>query len=266
MISFSKYHGCGNSFIIVDYDDIEKYDIAILAMHMCNAEIGIGADGFIIVKDSPLTMIFYNQDGSRAPMCGNGIRCFAKYVKDKHYVSDNTFEVLTGAGNLIVNCIDDKYEIMMGIPHFDNTLLKLRKDVNLYSYSLLEYELSSVFLGTIHTVLFVDSFDDIDIKAVGEEICNHELYKEKTNVNFVKVIDRKNICVFTYERGVGITKACGTGCCASFVIAHHFNKVDNCVNVHLEYGMLTIEYDNKKVMMKGPATFVAKGRYNIEEE
>ena len=266
MIKFSKYHGCGNSFIIIEYEEIKNSDVSKLALAVCNRETGIGADGMIVVKQDPLEMIFYNQDGSTAPMCGNGIRCFSKYVRDKHYVKDKQFVVLTGAGNLEINCIGEEYEIAMGIPNFDPSLLHLKKDVDLYSYPLLGYELSSVFVGTIHTVVFVNALIDVDVEALGKKICNHELYKEKTNVNFVEVIDRQNIRVITYERGVGITKACGTGCCASFVFANHFNKVDKCVNIHLEYGRLVIRYDNEQIMMKGPATFVAEGHYNIKEE
>ncbi|OCN05185.1 hypothetical protein A4S06_02035 [Erysipelotrichaceae bacterium MTC7] len=266
MISFAKYHGCGNSFVIVEQAFVATYDYARLAIYLCSKDIGIGADGLIIVATDPLEMIFYNQDGSQAPMCGNGIRCFAAYVLDKQLVDSRRFMVKTGAGMLEVYADDHQYEIAMGTALFDHARLHMDPSIHLEAYQIDTYQLSSVFLGTIHTVLFVDDVDHYDIEGVGAYLCNHPTFKEKTNVNFVEVVDKDTLKIMTYERGVGVTLACGTGCCASFVIAHKKGYVHDGVSVQLPLGTLQIRYEGNEVMMKGPATLIAVGKVDLEEE
>ena len=265
MISFSKYHGCGNSFIIVDYEEVKNEVLSNLAYYVCNRDVGIGADGCIIVKKNPLEMLFYNQDGTMASMCGNGIRCFSKYVIDKQFVDSKVFDVITGAGVLSINCENDLYEVNMGEPFFDKTLLHIDDAIDIEEFKLYGFDICSVFMGTIHSVLFVDSFNDIDIEKVGRMICNDKMFKEKTNVNFVEVSNRTNLNVITYERGVGVSKACGSGCCASFVYANKKGLVDDKVNVHLELGKLQIHWQDGCIVMKGPATFVAEGTFELKE-
>ncbi|TDW20819.1 diaminopimelate epimerase [Breznakia blatticola] len=266
MIPFCKYHGCGNSFVIVNQQDVKMYNYTTLAKKLCSKDIGIGADGLIIVATNPLEMIFYNQDGSQAPMCGNGIRCFSAYVLDQHLVDTDSFDVVTGAGILHVDSKYDTYEIAMGKPKFDHTLLHMETSIDLLSYRIDAYELASVFLGTIHTVMFVDDVDHYDVESVGKYICNHPTFQEKTNVNFVQVVDKRTLKVVTYERGVGITLACGTGCCASFAIASKKGYVDHCVDVQLQLGTLHLHDKDNEIMMRGPATFIAKGEVELKEE
>lgn len=266
MIAFSKYHGCGNSFVIVAYEMVKAYDLSNLAIQMCNRDVGIGADGFIVVKTKPLEMVFYNQDGSIAPMCGNGIRCFANYVKDKQLEHRDIFDVITGAGILRVACEANTYEISMGYPVFDSKMLHLSKPVDVHQYEIAGFDVSSVFIGTVHTVLFVEDVDRYDVAGVGETLCNHPMFKEKSNINFVEVMDQENIKVRTYERGVGITKACGTGCCASFIYSCYFHKTTDQVKVHLELGTLQIRVEDEEIIMRGPSTFIVDGYYNVKEE
>lgn len=253
-----KYHGCGNSFVVFNYEDVKTRDFSQLAIEACSASVGIGADGLIIVKDNPLEMIFYNQDGSRAPMCGNGIRCFADYVRKEKIRIADTFDVETLGGLMKVECINNEYRINMGKPLFDRNLLKINEDIDIENIEIDNNIIHSVFMGTIHSVVFCDHIDYEQVLSEGAKLCNHPLFTEKTNVNFVEIIDRDNIKVLTYERGVGITKACGTGCCASFVYANRFNKVNDEVKVHLELGVLTISKNEENIMMQGPATRVAK--------
>lgn len=266
MIKYSKYHGCGNNFIIVDYDDIKGKDISRLAKHACDVYTGIGADGFIAVKKDPLEMIFYNCDGSRAEMCGNGIRCLGQYCLDQKIENNDLFDVVTLGGLMHLKKVNDGFLVNMGKPKFDKDLLKIESDVDLKHIHVAGVEVSSVFMGTIHTVVFVDNIDNKIVEKLGNSICNDKLYKEKTNVNFVEIDDRDNMIVKTYERGVGITKACGTGCCASFVIARLFNKINEQVKIHLELGTLMIsENQNGEILMCGPAVKIADGQM-IEEE
>ncbi len=260
-MKFSKYHGCGNDFIIVDYD--ENIEYSNLAQIVCPEHLAIGADGLIVVKNNPLEMLFYNRDGSRAPMCGNGIRAFARYAQEKFSLPDE-FTVKTLAGDMIITVIDDCVRVNMGKPIFTNDSIKASDDISFENREIEVYGkkvvVNSLFMGTIHTVVIVD---DLDISDEGEGICNHNLYKEKTNVNFVKILDRNNIEVLTYERGVGFTYACGTGCCASYVVLRREGLCNEQLNVHLKYGKLVIE-GNDNIFMTGPAVKVFEGEFNYE--
>lgn len=271
-VKFSKYHGCGNSFVIVTEEEAGGRDHSELAKAMCSEPTGIGADGLIIVRRRPeLEMIFYNRDGSRAPMCGNGIRCFARYCRDERICREKTFSVKTLAGTMIVDVISEEpylVEIDMGKPDFDPAACSINSDKPFFDVQLeLEQgscKVSTFFMGTVHTVLFVDDFESIDAEKLGREICHHEAYPENTNVNMAKVLDDHTIELKTYERGVGMTCACGTGACASVVWAIHEGRCGNEADVLLPYGTLHIKQkENGEVMMTGPASFSADGEYRI---
>lgn len=266
MISFSKYHGCGNTFVIVKEEDIKHVEYAKIAMQMCNANTGIGADGFMIVKQNPLTMLFYNQDGSVSPMCGNGIRCFAKYVVDQQLVKEDRFEVVTKAGIMVVDIVNTqnfKVKINMGKESYEHALLHLNPKIHvpspLVNYQIDErYEIFSVFIGTIHTVIFVEDISALDVQKEGEYLCHHPLFMQQSNINFVEVIKEDCLKVSTYERGVGPTLACGTGCCASAIFAHQIKGCNSVVDVILTLGQLRINIQ-EDIYMEGPAIKIADG-------
>ena len=281
MISISKYHGCGNNFVIVRESDLPKAitmkDEAAriemysqLAVNLCCVNTGVGADGFIVVREEPqLEMVFFNQDGSRAPMCGNGIRCFAQYCMDKGIREEAVYPVATLAGEMIVNVTQDepfRVRINMGKPVMDPAAIGvetdeenfLGKEIALKDGSTVKVD--SFFMGTVHTIVFVDDIDIDVLEPLGEEICNHPVYTEKTNVNFVKVIDQQNLEVLTYERGVGITFACGTGACASVVAASMAGMTGNSADVQLKLGTLGIAIeDDGNVYMEGPSVHILDG-------
>lgn len=266
-MNFSKYHGCGNDFIIVDYKPNNDY--SLLAKKLCDRKIGIGADGLIAVKLKPLEMIFYNMDGSRAPMCGNGIRCFARYCYERGIVKQKNFDVLTLAGVMKIEIADDKnflIKVNMGAPLFDNESIKATDSQNCFGREIVangqKVKIYGFFMGTVHTVVFIDDIKD-GTTQLGDAICKHELFAEKTNVNFVQVIDGGNFIVRTYERGVGWTCACGTGACASFVAGKKLGICDSFVNVHLQYGTLKIEEKNENIFMTGPASLVFEGKTEV---
>lgn len=273
MITASKYHGCGNDFIIVDYEAVKQLDAGILAQNVCDRHTGIGADGLIIVKQNPLEMIFYNCDGSRAPMCGNGIRCFARYVYDMHICEQEQFDVVTLAGILSVNILQkDPFlvEIMMGQPDYDPAMIKTQPLQKIEDYPIeidgTMYYLTSFFMGTIHTMVFVEHALDEQLEMVGKKLHDHPLFSEKTNVNFVQVVDEHQLYVRTYERGVGMTLACGTGCCASAVAAWKKGYTKNHVRVLLEKGFLDIRIEaDETIYMSGPAQQVMKGAQIYDE-
>jgi len=205
-------------------------------------------------------------------MCGNGIRCFARYCYDEGICTETKFPVITLAGEMIVDIVSTTpflVEINMGKPNFDPAASNiqssepfLKRDLNLSNG---KQTVSTFFMGNVHTVLWIDDFDKIDPEKLGKEIHDYSAYKEKTNVNMVKVVDNKTLELKTYERGVGMTFACGTGACASVVCGIIEGRCGKKTNVILPYGVLNItEKDNKEIFMRGPATFVAKGIYMEE--
>jgi|GEM_PF-163834 len=296
MIPFAKYHGCGNSFIIFRESDLIRagFDGACaekkisaqafskLAEAVCSEQTGIGADGMITVREKPgLEMIFYNRDGSRAPMCGNGIRCFARYCRENGIAESDSFSVDTLAGIMKVDisfssigtdrhAADCEVEINMGRPDMEPAACSIVSgdpflDRQLKLSDGTEARVSSFFMGTVHTVLWDDENDLSDPEALGAQICTHEAYPEKTNVNMARLIDRKTLELKTYERGVGMTCACGTGACAAVVDGIRTGRLEGNTDVLLPYGKLSIrENENGEIMMKGPAAFVAEGGYMEE--
>ncbi len=265
-MKFLKMHGCGNDFVMADYE--ENIDYANLAIKICDRHIGVGADGLILVKTNPLEMIYYNADGSRAPMCGNGIRCFSLYCYKNKIVNSLKFDVLTLAGTMkieIESLEPFNVKVNMGKAIYDNKLIKAFDNQNykgrIIKLNELNVKIYSLFVGTIHTVIFVNDFDD-EILNYAKEISDYYLFKEKTNVNFVNVVDKEMMYVKTYERGCGWTFACGTGCCASAYVANELGLVNNNVKVGLKYGSLNINI-NDNIYMTGPAEIVYEGDYKL---
>ena len=282
MLKFEKYQGAGNDFVIVSEKELIEKGIpeyGEFASQVCNRHFGIGADGLIILKyvASMPFMFFFNADGSQAPMCGNGIRCFSHYLVNNHLVDGNEFVVKTVPGDLTirVNYDEEKDDfsarVNMGKPIFNikeliNTEKEqfLREKINIDGK---EIEISYIFMGTDHSVIFVNDFSDYDIDEIGKEIENYtDLFPKKVNVNFVKVYDRKRIEVITWERGAGRTLACGTGATASAVLAKTFGFVDDKVNVKVPGGQLVIEYEGGEndAFMTGPSEKIAEGLYTFQ--
>lgn len=267
-MEFAKYHGCGNNFIIMAESQAEGMDYSLLAQKVCSQTIGIGADGLILVRTEPvLEMVFYNQDGSRAPMCGNGIRCFAAFCHDQGICRESSYPVRTLAGTMVVEVLQTEpfqVKIKMGKPDFTPEHFGVYCEENEFLNRELEttegaFTVNSLFMGTVHTVVWVDEFPS---EEAGRQLSNHPVFTEKTNVNFVKVKDRRTLEIQTYERGVGITAACGTGCCASLVTGALQGKCEKAVSVLLPYGQLEIEQlEDGEVTMAGPAVRVADGIY-----
>ena len=268
---FAKYHGLGNDFVLVDHEEVATFDLEQLAKTLCNRHTGIGADGLIIVKFRPLEMLFYNSDGSTAKMCGNGIRCLAHYL----YTSGSDaseFTVKTGAGNIqveIANVEPFLAKVNMGkhdftpanIPVLTKESEFIRQQVNVDGKEVM---LSSVFMGTTNTVVFVDDINTVDIEKTGKAIGNLPIFPDYTNVNFVQVIDNNTLCVRTHERGVGPTLACGTGCCAAAVMANKLGYTGTEVKVELAIGALDVEITADGIYLQGPAVRVYDGNMSYE--
>jgi diaminopimelate epimerase len=278
-LKFSKYHGTGNDFLLVRRVDIGDADPAELARGLCARTTGVGADGLILVAENPLEMIIYNSDGSLAPMCGNGIRCFAAFCADEGIGRADIYPVKTGAGELAVAVLEREpffCEIDMGKPDFSPIAAGvaadgpdfLRKTVGMPDgRGILA---SSLLMGTYHTVVWLNEnaengapalTDEEGLEAFGKELHELPIFPKKTNVNMAVVTGRDEITLRTYERGAGMTSACGTGACATAVIARLEGKVSgDRIRVRVAGGELEIRFDGAgNVFMSGPAVRIAKG-------
>lgn len=269
----NKYHGLGNDFVILDYENVKKLNLSKLAIILCNRHQSIGADGLIVVKKQPLEMIYYNSDGSRAKMCGNGIRCFTQYVYDEKINENDVFKVETLAGELIVS-IKNKSPFMvkvdMGSPSFLTKDIPMNVDKDTYINQKIlidnrEIYLTSLYMNVTHTVLEVNDFIVEKMKRNGKLIQNHPFYPKSTNVNFYKKINEKQYKIQTYERGAGLTLACGTGACAVYAALHKNNQVSGEVEMILPLGKLYINIDQKgHVLMTGPSQKIISGVIDVD--
>lgn len=272
-MNFWKLHGVGNDFIAIDgrFDNIDSNDYSDLAKRVCHRHFGIGADGLLVVKNSDVCdveMVYYNSDGSRANMCGNGLRCFCKFVYDNNIVNENEFTVYTldGVKKISLNIYNDKINtirVNMGKANFNPKNIPVNTDKEVFINEKLvidnkEFLVSSVLMGVPHTIVFVDEINKKDIYSYGELIEKNKVFPRNTNVNFVKIDDRDNIKVYTWERGCGYTLGCGTGMTASVIVANYLDKVDNIVNVSSEGGTVKIEILDD-VYMIGNAVKICEG-------
>lgn len=265
MLDYQIYEGLGNTFVIIQEKDIKEYDYSLLAITLCKTLDLI--DGLIIVKTKPLTMLYYNRDGSNGKMCGNGIRCFIRYCYENHLINQPTNEVLTLAGiykTKIISFNPFLVKVNMGTPYFKNDLLKMKINSETFlnqkmTYQNITYYLSTLLIGVIHTVIIVDDLTKID-ENLASYFCHLEIFEDRSNVDFVKVVNQNTLKVITYERGIGFTKACGTGACASFVITRINNLVDREVKVFFDKNYLTICQLDSDIYMSGPTQLVKKGK------
>ena len=281
-VKFTKMQGAGNDFILMEYDEYKKIEKKFpdIAKFLCDRHFGIGADGIFVPVENPKTYsdlewLFYQADGSTAQMCGNGMRCFARFCFDKKIVNKRKFTVHTGAGKIVPEVLEDmKVKVNMGQPILIPDKIPFSGDKNLnypLRLGLKKFMLNAISMGNPHCVIFAEEDEDINKLALkyGKEIEFNNLFPEKTNVEFVKVKSRNEIDVAVWERGCGITLACGTGACASVVASILNNYCDKKVNVNLPGGVLTIEWSgniqdtNFDVFMTGEAQYVFEGTINV---
>lgn len=274
-IKVTKMQGLGNDFVILDYAEYEKTSIPMdeLAIKICDRNFGIGADGLMIPKlsiqdpSADIGWHFYNSDGTIPEMCGNGIRCFAKYVKDNKIVDKNDLKIETLAG-IIKPSIQENGEVKvkMSSPVLEPSKIPFKGEKNLnYEITVLDktFKVNAVSMGNPHCIIFInDNSDLLELaEKYGPELEKHPLFPEKTNVEFVRVVSKNEIDLRVYERGCGITLACGTGACAAVVAGILNNLTESKVKVNLLGGALTIEWQgsaenpNQNVFMTGPAEY-----------
>lgn len=260
-MEFFKYHGAGNDFILVK--TLGSYTIETLAKALCHRRFGIGADGIMLPENSEVAdvkMVYYNSDGSYATMCGNGLRCFSKFVYEEQIVSKSSFTVETGDGIKTVDLKIENDEVIAVTVKMSDGEKKLMG--HQFQFGDQVYRATFLNLGVPHLVVPVESLTEKEITTHGPMMEKAPVFEKGTNVNFVRVIDRKSIYVDTWERGAGYTYACGTGCCASVYALYKANKIDEKVSVMVKGGQLEIELlPDQSIMMTGPAIKICKGHY-----
>ncbi len=275
-MKFTKMHGCGNDYVYVNGFVEEIKDKPAFVKAVSDRHFGVGSDGAIFInpsKEADFEMEMYNADGTRAEMCGNGIRCVAKYVYDKG-LTDRTHISIVSCGKvkyLDLNVEDGQVtsvRVNMGAPIFTAKEVPVisRMEQSVDEPIIVggkEYRMTCVSMGNPHAVVFMDDVANLDIAAVGPLFENHTAFPNRVNTEFVKVLDRSRVDMRVWERGTGETLACGTGCCATVVACILNGLTDNAVTVRVLGGEILIEWDREKnlVYMTGPATTVFEGEF-----
>lgn len=267
LLPFEKMHGLGNDFILIDRRHMPNgVDLKKLALSICNRNFGIGADGLIIVDfsstgETDFVWDYFNSDGSSAEMCGNGMRCFAKYVYERGLTENVTFSVMTLAGIIKPLLEDDgTVTINMGQPKIGTKCAKLSVDGEELNYTYVE-------IGNPHCIVFMDSeISEEQFYRLGPKIEKHPEFPDGVNVEFVKIVSRNEIGCRVWERGAGATLACGTGACAVLVAANTNDYVNDTAKIFLPGGPLKVTWDKEKnlLYLNGPAASVFTGQYNLE--
>ena len=275
-MKFTKWQGIGNDFVIVNgfQEKLENYPQK--AIEICDRHFGIGADGLVIALPSEIAdfrMRIFNSDGSEAEMCGNVTRCFARYVYENGLTTKTELSIETLAGIIRPKLIFEEGQIRavcvdMGEPRLKRGEIPMTGNAEEQAVNLplvvgnATYDITCVSMGNPHCIIFTDEVEELDLQTLGRPIEIHPLFPRKTNVEFVKVIDRNTLRMRVWERGAGITLACGTGTCATVVAAVLNNKTEREVKVHLDGGDLFIEWrSDNHVYKTGPAVEVFRGEY-----
>lgn len=304
-MKFTKMHGCGNDYVYVDggKENVPSEKKSKVAQMVSDRHFGIGSDGIIFINpvaddDIDFEMEMYNADGSRSEMCGNGIRCVAKYVYDKKLTDKTTLTIVSAGKKKYIDLtigsdgLVETVKVDMGAPILDSASVPvsvsdelLSKDNKKYETLSKEYgrltvdvpievagktwHMTCVSMGNPHCVVFLPENEDLanfDIEAIGPLFENHSVFPNRTNTEFVKIDDKNNVHMRVWERGTGETLACGTGCCATTVACILNGLTDTEVTVHVLGGDIKCSWDKKPespVIMEGPATTVFEGEIEI---
>ena len=274
-MKFVKMHGLGNDFILVE-DLEEKIELSVSAIKkLCHRNFGIGADGLVLLQPSSrgdFRMRIFNHDGTEAEMCGNALRCVARYVYEKGLTGrlEVCIETMKGLNKAKIFLQDNRVnniQINMGEPVLESTLIPAKGESRLILMEELvlknglSFKISALSMGNPHCVIFVEDCEKMPLRDIGPQIENHPLFPQKTNVELVEIFNEKEIKMTVWERGAGETLACGSGACASVVACVLNNLTQRKVTVNLPGGQLEVCWDEKDngLIIKGPAVEVFSG-------
>jgi diaminopimelate epimerase len=271
-INFTKMQGLGNDFILIDCRQVKLDNPSELSKRLCHRRFGIGADQILLLYDSnkgDFKMRIFNADGSEVEMCGNGIRCLAKYIWDRNLSRKNILEIDTLAGIIRIEKAGEMVKVDMGEPIFDPkkipvNIQKSEGDNAIVDYPLeiadREFKITCVSMGNPHAIITVDDLSNFPVTYYGSMIESHPIFPKRTNVEFIKVVNPAEITMRVWERGSGETLACGTGASAVAVASNIKGLTGKNVTIHLLCGDLFIEWtDNNHIYMTGPAVEVFEG-------
>ena len=278
-VRFTKMHGLGNDYIYVDTSLYPINNPSATSIKWSDRHKGIGADGLVLIGKSPVadfSMRIFNADGSEAMMCGNASRCIGKFVYDNALTRKDeiSLETLSGIKRLMLHVSGNEVEsvtVDMGVPSLSNSRQVatmdgslMKKDFNINGAT---YYGTFVCMGNPHLVIFVEDVESIPLASVGPVLENHQLFPQKTNVEFAEIKPDGSIRMRVWERGSGITQACGTGACATAFAAISTNKVQNEILIHMDGGDLQVYWDNvdKHIYMRGTAEKVFDGAIELNE-
>jgi diaminopimelate epimerase len=272
-VKFWKMHGLGNDYLVIDNRNLQIADVeaAGLARRLCARRFSVGADGLLLVETSTAAnakMRIFNADGSEAEMCGNGIRCFAKYCYENNIAKKQelTVETLAGIKRLWLTVEDGavaSVKVDMGTPTLERSKIPMTGTGKFVNETLQvngeQYKATCLSVGNPHCVIFVEGVDDFPVQQLGPKIENHKFFPKRTNVEFAQVVSKNELKLRVWERGCGETLACGTGACATVAAANMLGKTNSKVKVHLLGGFLEVEYA-EHLFLSGAAENVYEGK------
>ena len=273
-MEFTKWQGCGNDFIVVDFLEEAPVDFASLAVRMCDRHFGVGADGLMVVcpsKTADVRMREFNPDGTEPEMCCNGIRCFARYLYDYGHVKKEQFTIETIAGTMVPRIVRENgavtaVEVDMGVPVLTGDAIPVvgfgaeRVVAQPITVDGKEYAMTCVSMGNPHCVIFVEDAERFPLMELGAKFEQHEMFPRKINTEFVEVRSRKHARMRVWERGAGITLACGTGTCATLAAGVLNDVLDRTAQIEVDGGMIHVAWHaDGHIFMTGPAEPVFTG-------
>jgi diaminopimelate epimerase len=272
---FSKMHGLGNDFVIID---AVKQSVSLSAdqvRYLCDRRMGIGCDQLLLVErshrpDAEFRYRIFNAGGDEVEQCGNGARCFARFVRDKGLTAADRIPVETKAGRIeLIVQEDGQVTVNMGVPRLEPEDIPFQATVRAPRYAIAvkgeTVEIGAVSMGNPHAVMEVPHIDSAPIAKIGPHLESHPRFPRHVNVGFMEIVDRSHIRLRVYERSVGETLACGSGACAAVVVGRIQNSLDETVSVELRGGKLVVSWagEGQPVFMTGPATFVFEGKIEL---
>lgn len=272
-MKFNKMQGAGNDFLLFDGAKNKYENYSKMAKRLCDRRYGVGGDGIMIAEKSQIAdikMVYYNSDGSKGEMCGNGIRCFSKFIYEEEIIKKSEITIETGDGiKTAYLTINDKNEvdtimISMGkarlnpkeIPVAIDKDEVIKEKINIDGKEIV---FSAVLVGVPHAVIICEDLEKVDVNTLGAKIEKNRLFPKNINVNFIQILDRNKIRIKTWERGAGRTLACGTGSCSAVYISNLLGLVNDEVIVEAEGGILKIKLQGDEVFMIGTAETTFKG-------
>lgn len=275
LLHFTKMHGLGNDFVVIDLITQRFHLQSQHIRYLADRNLGVGCDQVLVVEPPSQPSVdfkyrIFNADGSEVEQCGNGARCFAKFVKDRKLTGKNSIVVETSSGIITLNITPDHQVVVnMGEPIFEPERIPFKADQQNTQYEIdvsgKKISIGALSIGNPHGVILVDDIDTAPVETIGPILESHSRFPNRTNVGFMQIISNNYAKLRVFERGVGETKACGTGACAAMVYARTQGLLDEHATIELTGGKLQMQWPGlgQDILMTGPATMVFEGKIHL---